>query len=72
MINVLVVDDDKNTRKLIRAVLERENYTVYTENDGEAALERLDAVHIDLIVLDVMMPKLDGYGFTVEKILVHV
>ncbi|MBR4769297.1 MAG: response regulator, partial [Clostridia bacterium] len=64
MVNILVVDDDKNTRKLIRAVLERENYTVFTENDGEAALARLDAVHIDLIVLDVMMPKLDGYGFT--------
>ena len=64
MVNILVVDDDKNTRKLIRAVLERENYTVFTENDGEAALARLDAVHVDLIVLDVMMPKLDGYGFT--------
>ncbi len=64
MFNILVVDDDKNTRQLIKAVLENERYTVFTAEDGEAALEVLDTKHIDLVVLDIMMPKLDGYEFT--------
>ncbi len=64
MFNILVVDDDKNTRQLIKAVLENERYTVYTAEDGEIALEVLDTKHIDLVVLDIMMPKLDGYEFT--------
>lgn len=49
---------------LYRAVLEAENYTVFTAEDGEEALRLLDQHHIDLVVLDVMMPKMDGYEFT--------
>ena len=64
MFHILVADDDKNTRRLLRAVLEKDGYTVSTAEDGQQALERLDAEHVDLIVLDVMMPKLDGYAFT--------
>ena len=64
MFNILVADDDKNTRKLMRAVLERENYNVLTAEDGEDALEKIESNHIDLVVLDVMMPKVDGYEFT--------
>jgi len=64
MFTVLVVDDDKNTRKLMRAVLERENYTVITAEDGEDALNKLGSSHIDLVILDIMMPKIDGYEFT--------
>ena len=64
MINVLVVDDDKNTRRLIRAVLEADNYTVSTAADGVEALAVLDNAYIDLVVLDVMMPRMDGYAFT--------
>ena len=64
MFNVLVVDDDKNTRLLFRAVLEAENYTVLTAANGEEALAVMDTVHVDLVVLDVMMPKMDGYAFT--------
>lgn len=64
MFSILVVDDDKNTRLLLQAVLEAEKYTVYTANDGEAALDVMDKEHIDLVVLDVMMPKIDGYQFT--------
>lgn len=64
MFTVLVVDDDKNTRKLMRAVLERENYTVLTAEDGEDAINKLGVAHIDLVILDIMMPKLDGYEFT--------
>lgn len=64
MFHILVVDDDKNTRRLLQAVLEREKYTVSLAENGEDALEILDREHIDLIVLDIMMPKMDGYEFT--------
>ncbi len=64
MFKILVVEDDKNTRMLLKAVLEAANYTVVTAENGEEALRTLDANHVDLVVLDVMMPKMDGYAFT--------
>ncbi len=64
MFHILVVDDDKNTRRLMRAVLESANYTVSTAEDGAKALELLDKEYIDLVLLDVMMPNMDGYTFT--------
>ena len=64
MFHILVVDDDKNTRRLIEAVLRQDNYTVSTAADGEAALRELETTHVDLIVLDVMMPHIDGYELT--------
>ena len=64
MFHILVVDDDKNTRLLFRAVLEDAGYTVTVAENGEDALAALDREHVDLVVLDVMMPKLDGYEFT--------
>lgn len=64
MFHILVVDDDKNTRLLFRAVLENAGYTVSTAVNGEDALKVMDQVHIDLVVLDVMMPKMDGYELT--------
>ena len=64
MFNILVVDDDKNIRRLLKAVLEADNYNVSTASDGEEALDVIDREHIDLVVLDVMMPNMDGYEFT--------
>lgn len=64
MFQILVVDDDKNTRMLLKAVLQAENYTVFTAENGEDALMVMDKEHIDLVVLDIMMPKMDGYTFT--------
>ena len=64
MFHILVVDDDKSTRKLLKAVLEHENYTVFTAENGEDALRVMDREHIDLAVLDIMMPEMDGYEFT--------
>ena len=64
MFQILVVDDDKNTRMLLKAVLQAENYTVFTAENGEDALGMMDKEHIDLVVLDIMMPKMDGYAFT--------
>lgn len=64
MFQILVVEDDKNTRMLLKAVLQADSYTVYTAENGEDALEVMDKEHIDLVVLDIMMPKIDGYVFT--------
>ncbi len=64
MFHILVTDDDKNTRLLLKAVLESEGYTVYVAANGEEALTVMDHQHIDLVVLDIMMPKMDGYEFT--------
>ena len=64
MFQILVADDDKNTRMLLKAVLEAANYTVHTAENGAEALEVMDRTHIDLVVLDVMMPRMDGYTFT--------
>lgn len=64
MVHILVVDDDKNTRRLLQAVLEHDGYQVLTAENGEDALAVMDAQHIDLVVLDIMMPKMDGYEFT--------
>ena len=64
MFHILVVDDDKNTRRLFRAVLENAGYTVSAASDGAEALELMDSEHIDLVVLDIMMPHMDGYEFT--------
>lgn len=63
MFHILIVDDDKNIRRLLTAVLETENYSVSTAENGEDALKVLDQTHIDLIILDIMMPKMDGYAF---------
>jgi len=64
MFHILVADDDRDTRRLLRAVLEDAHYTVFTACDGEEAMRVLDREHIDLVVLDVMMPHIDGYEFT--------
>ncbi len=64
MFHILVVDDDKHTRQLLRAILENEHYTVSTAADGEKALALMDSEHIDLVMLDIMMPNMDGYEFT--------
>lgn len=64
MFHILIVDDDKNTRILMRAVLEAERYTVSTAKNGEDALAVMSKEHIDLVILDIMMPVMDGYEFT--------
>ena len=66
MFDILVVDDDKNTRFMLRELLESENYTVTEATNGEEALRVFENNHIDLVIVDIMMPKLDGYEFTKE------
>jgi diguanylate cyclase (GGDEF)-like protein len=59
--NVLVVDDDPDKRMLLTVALQMAGYEVRTANDGEEGLAALEAYQPDLIITDVMMPKLDGY-----------
>lgn len=61
MINIMVVEDDKHARKLLETVLKREGYSVFTAQDGEEALKLLESQHINLMILDIMLPKMDGY-----------
>jgi len=60
----MIVEDDKNTRKLMKTIFSQEGFTVLTAVDGIEALELVHSHHIDLIILDVMMPRMDGYEFT--------
>ena len=64
MFQIMVVDDDRNTRRLLQAVLEADGYKVLTAENGEDALALMDSEYVDLVVLDIMMPKMDGYEFT--------
>ena len=64
MFQIMVVDDDRNTRRLLQAVLEADGYKVLTAENGEDALALMDSEYVDLVVLDIMMPQMDGYEFT--------
>ena len=64
MFHIMVVEDDANTRRLMCTVLERYGYQPIPATDGEDALDQLDKKHVDLIILDIMMPRMDGYEFT--------
>lgn len=64
MFNILVVDDNDSIRKLIVTYLTREGYHTFTAADGLEALEIIEKEHIDLLIADIMMPKMDGYSLT--------
>ena len=60
---VLLVEDDNTTREMMRALLEREGWSVEEAVNGRLALDCLQAAHPDLILLDLMMPEMDGFEF---------
>ena len=66
MINILIIDDDKNTRFLLYEVLKMNNFNVFQANNGVDGLNMLEKERIDLIIVDIMMPEMDGYEFTKE------
>jgi CheY-like chemotaxis protein len=59
---ILIADDRPSSRELLRLVLERAGYAVIEAEDGEKALDRARAGNPDLVLLDLQMPVLDGYG----------
>ena len=58
---ILVVDDDLNICELLKLYLENEGYTAYVANDGNAAVEMFNEKSPDLVLLDIMLPKMDGW-----------
>ena len=63
----LVVDDDAPIRQMLAKVVERQDFAVDTAKDGEEAIDRLDQDGYSLILLDLMMPRVDGF-----KVLQHI
>lgn len=66
MFSILVAEDDVSLNRMICAKLRHAQYNVFSAFDGEEALAILEKEHIDLIVSDVMMPRMDGYALTRE------
>lgn len=66
MNSIMVVDDDFNICELIRLILKKEDFKVIVANDGISALEKLEIDKINLIILDIMMPNMDGWEFCKE------
>lgn len=64
MFHILIVEDDKHTRSLLQAILKQAGYQTALACDGREALDVMDRQHIDLIVLDIMMPHMDGFELT--------
>lgn len=64
MFKILVAEDDASTNRLFCAILRRAGYEPVPAMDGEDALQKMDEYKIDLLVCDVMMPRLDGFGLT--------
>lgn len=63
MLRILVVDDDRSTRLYMQALLSENGYAVSVAGNGCEALAVMDREHIDLVLLDIMMPEMDGYEF---------
>lgn len=67
MIKILVVEDDIKLNKLVRTVLEQNGYSADMALNGQSGIDKFNEGHYDLIISDIMMPVMDGYGFA-EKI----
>ncbi len=65
MIKILLVEDEKAVRMLTKVKL-RDKYEIIEATDGEDALEKLEQTHIDLMIVDIMMPRMDGFEFVQE------
>lgn len=59
--SILIVDDEVQMREMIRNILESEGYQVVEAGNGFEAIQRIEYHHVDFVILDIMMPKLDGY-----------
>ena len=61
MVNILVVEDEYDIRELLQNYLEHEGYQVVAASDGAQAIKVFRSSHVDLILLDILLPRLDGY-----------
>ena len=58
---IMIVDDDRNICELLRLYIEKEGFETAIANDGKAAVQMFDSVNPDLMLLDIMLPELDGW-----------
>jgi PleD family two-component response regulator len=63
---ILIVDDNRNNIELVNSILKKRNYDIYTALSGKKAFEILASTRIDLVLLDVMMPEMDGFEVCVQ------
>ena len=70
MFRILIAEDDPSTARLLCAIVKRAGYEPLIAADGVQALEMLDHNHIDLLLCDVMMPRMDGFTLTLS--LIHI
>jgi DNA-binding response OmpR family regulator len=61
-LNILIAEDERHIRNLLQLQLEQEKYSVFAASDGIEALEIIQKENVDLAILDVMMPRLDGFN----------
>ncbi len=66
MVEILIVEDDKNMQIYMDKLLKNQGYGIHLASNGKEALKILEYEHIDLIVLDIMMPEMDGYTLASE------
>src|SRR5690625_8049705 len=66
MITILTVDDDTHIRELLKLYLQKEGYRVVEAADGEEAIEILEKEQVNLAIVDIMMPHMDGYELCEE------
>ena len=66
MTNILVVDDDQHIRELVSVFLRRAGFQVFEAGEGREALAMLDSLSVDLAILDIMMPNMDGWDLCKE------
>ncbi len=62
MSSILIVDDDPSIRELVRLVLQKEGFAIHEASDGVEALAKLEQVKADMVILDIMMPNMDGWA----------
>ena len=68
---ILIADDEPNMRRVLAAQLMRDGYDVHTVEDGASAIEAMEEHHIDVVISDLRMPKVDGMGVLKHVILNH-
>jgi two-component system, OmpR family, response regulator len=66
MTKILIVDDDPHIRELLSVLLRNEGYEIHEAEDGLKALSLLEAVKMDMVILDIMMPKMNGWELSLE------
>ncbi|WP_134687478.1 response regulator transcription factor [Brevibacillus migulae] len=66
MTNILIVDDDPHIRELISLFLDKEGFDIHEATDGVKALAMMESMKVDMVILDIMMPNMDGWALCKE------